>query len=127
MPTNGNGTKRPLRDHPGEAFFQCETCGDYFHHNGIGIHRYYCKGRNAEQRATWTKRKHSLRLPTRNNTIDLVNVPARVTFFTDRERERLHITISATDEALLMLGQRAVGMGVVAPFDAEAKETTEED
>jgi hypothetical protein len=104
--------KRELRNHPGEQFFQCEFCGDYFHHNGIGMHRHYCQNRSPDDRKIYKTAKHTLRLPAKNSSVD-VNVPVTARFLTDRDRERLHVTVSISDSVLINLGKQAAQLGLV--------------
>lgn len=113
---NGNGRKkRELRSQPGECWFACEFCGDHFHHNGLGMHRFHCAKRDKDERYEYAARKHTLHSPKRNNTVTQ-NVPVQFKFYIDREKEHLHVSASFGDEVLLKLADKARELGhVVLP------------
>lgn len=110
---NGRRKKRELRSLPGEHWVQCEYCKDHFHHNGIGMHRHYCALRDPDERVEYQNLKHTLRVPRQNVITE--TLPVEVTFYTDRDRERLHIkfAVKDSDAAMLRLGRKAEDMGLI--------------
>lgn len=77
------------------------------------MHQFYCQKRDSQQRVEYQARKHTLRLPKTNNTIT-ESVPVQVRFFTDRDKERLHVSLSVADAILLKLGKKAQDLDLIA-------------
>lgn len=116
--SNGKRRKREIKSQPGECYFACEHCGDYFHHNGLGMHQHYCAERNPDDRLQYQHRKHTLRVPGKNSRLE-TNVPVQVRFYTDRDRERLHMQFSFADSTLLKFGRVARDMKLIELSEEE--------